>query len=205
MTTAAELARASAVLVLFHGRGHQAATMHELVARLDLATVACVAPAAAGDSWYPGRFMQPRATNEPALSRALEVVAATLDEVAAVGVDPARIVLGGFSQGACLTCEALARRPRRLGALAALCGGLIGGDDDELARPPAGSLDGVAVLLTGTEEDDWVPVERVRRTAQLLAAAGAAVDLHVHPPAEHRVHDEEIDALRELVRRVAGA
>jgi phospholipase/carboxylesterase len=179
--------------------------MHALAARLDLPDVACVAPAVAGPRRYPGRFLQPRAASEPALSRALDVVASTLDDLTAAGVDPARIILGGFSQGACLTCDALARRPRRLGALAVLCGGLIGAGDDELARPPAGALAGLPVLLTGTEEDDWVPVERVRRTAELLADGGAAVDLRIHPPAEHRVHDEEVDALRELVRGVAGA
>jgi predicted esterase len=205
VTQAGELARASAVLVLLHGRGHEPASMHALAARLELPGVACVAPAVPGNSWYPGRFLQPRAVSEPALSRALDTVGSTLDDLTAAGVDPARIVLGGFSQGACVVCDALARRPRRLGALAVLCGGLIGAGDDELVSPPADALAGLPVLLTGTEEDDWVPVERVRRSAELLAAAGAAVDLRIHPPAEHRVHDDEVDALRELVRGVAGA
>jgi predicted esterase len=182
VTTPAELARAAAVLVLLHGRGHEPASMHALAARLDLPQVACVAPVAPQRSWYPGRLFQPRSVNEPALSHALDVVAATLDDLTAAGVDAGRIVLGGFSQGACVACDALARRPRRLGALAILCGGLIGSDDD-----------------------DWVPVQRVRRTAERLSAGGAAVDLRIHAPAEHRVHDDEIDALRELVVRVAGA
>jgi predicted esterase len=205
VTAAGGLTRASAVLVLFHGRGYEPASMHALADRLDLPGVACVAPAAPGHSWYPGRFLQPRAVSEPALSRALDVVGSTLDDLTTAGVDPTRIVLGGFSQGACVVCDALARRPRRVGALAVLCGGLIGVDEDELASPPAEALAGLPVLLTGTEEDDWVPVERVRRTAELLSAGGAAVDLRIHPPAEHRVHDDEVDALRELVRRVAGA
>jgi phospholipase/carboxylesterase len=204
VTLPGELARTAAVLVLLHGRGHQPASMHELAGRLDLPEVGCVAPAAPGRSWYPGRFFEPRSVNEPALTHALGVVASTLDDLTDAGVDPGRIVLGGFSQGACIACDAQARRPRRVGALAVLCGGLIGADDDELASPPHGALDGLPVLLTGTEEDDWVPVQRVRRTAERLAAGGAAVDLRIHPPAEHRVHDDEIDALRELVARVAG-
>jgi predicted esterase len=204
VTATGEHAGATAVLVLFHGRGHEPASMHELAGRLDLPGVGCVAPAAPGSSWYPGRFIQPRSASEPALSRALDVVTSTLDDLTAAGVDPGRIVLGGFSQGACIACDALARRPRPVGALAVLCGGLIGAGDDELAIPPAGTFDGLPVLLTGTEQDAWVPVERVRRTAQLLSAGGAAVDLRIHPPAEHRVHDVEVDALRELVRRVAS-
>jgi phospholipase/carboxylesterase len=202
VTLPAELAHAPAVLVLLHGRGHEPASMHELAGRLGLPDVGCVAPAAPGNSWYPERFIQPRSANEPALSRALNVVASTLDRLLAAGVDPGRIVVGGFSQGACVACDALARRPRRVGALAVLCGGLIGASGDELASPPAGTLDGLSVLLTATEQDDWVPVERVQRTAELLSAGGASVDLRVHPPAEHRVHDDEVDALRALVRRV---
>jgi phospholipase/carboxylesterase len=207
VTRPAELARAAAVLVLLHGRGHEPASMHELADRLGPPDLACVAPAAPGRSWYPGRFFERRAVNEPALSHALGVVAATLDDLTAAGVDPGRIVLGGFSQGACIACDALARRPRRLGALAVLCGGLIGADGadgDELAPPPAGALAALPVLLTGTEKDAWVPLQRVRRSAELLAAGGAAVDLRVHPPAEHRVHDDELDALRELVAGVAA-
>jgi predicted esterase len=44
----------------------------------------------------------------------------------------------------------------------------------------------------------------VRDTAEVLRAAGAAVDLRVSPPAPHEVHPEEVDALRELVRAVAA-
>lgn len=192
-------------LVLLHGRSHDPASMHALAGRLGLDGIAVEAPAAPGGEWYPEPFTAPRASNEPRLSAALAQVDAVLDRLAAGGVAPERTVLGGFSQGACLACDVFARRPRRLAALVALCGGLIGAGDEELARPPAGSLDGLRVLLTGTEQDAWVPVERVRRTGEILAAAGATVDLRVHPPAEHRVHDEEVDAFRALLQPNSGA
>jgi phospholipase/carboxylesterase len=197
-----EPARADAVLVLLHARGHSAASMYQLAGRLGLPGIAVVAPEAPGGSWYPLRFNEPRAANEPHLSRALAIAGAALDDVAAAGVPPERVVLGGFSQGACLACDVLARDPRPLGGLAALCGGLIGAVDEELARPAPGALDGLPVLLTGNEQDAWVPVGRVRRTAELLGAAGARVDLRVHPPRPHRVHDDEIEALRALVSRL---
>jgi predicted esterase len=194
----ADPAAARATLVLLHGRGQPAATMEDLAARLALPGVACVAPAAPGTSWYPGRFFEPRAANEPALSAAIGQVDAVLDDLLARGAPPERIVLGGFSQGACLAGEVLARRPRPLGALAVLCGGLIGAEH-ELAAPPPGSLAGLPALVTATEEDAWVPVPRVRETAARLEAAGARVDLRVFGPAPHAVHPEEVDALRALV------
>jgi predicted esterase len=193
------------VLVLLHGRGSDRSSMEALAERLGLEGVRCVAPAAPGGSWYPQRFAVPRADNEPDLSRALAAVDDVLDDLELEGVAPARIVLGGFSQGACLAVDALARRPRRLGGVAILSGGLIGADEDELILPPADSLVGVPVLITVTERDAWVPVERVRRSAEALQAAGAEVDLRVFPPGPHGVRPEEVDALRELVlRRLPG-
>ena len=198
-------ATAEIVLVLVHGRGHDPSSMEALADRLGVDGLRCIAPAAPGGSWYPQRFVAPRAANEPHLSRALATVQDILDGLERDGVPPARTLLGGFSQGACVACDVLARRPRRLGGAAILCGGLIGAGEEELARPAAGSLAGVPVLITGTEEDAWVPVERVRHSAAALGAAGAEVDLRVFPPAPHGIHPEEVDALRELVvRRLAS-
>jgi phospholipase/carboxylesterase len=186
------------VLVLLHGRWYRPSSMEELAQRLDLPDTRCVAPAAPERSWYPERFFDPREVNEPRLSEALDTVHRTVDGLIEDGVEPERIVVGGFSQGGCVVCEAFAQRPRRVGALVALCGGLIGPDDD-LARPGPGSLDALPVLLTAVEEDEWVPVERIQRTADVLSAAGAGVDLRTFPPGEHEVHDAEVDALREFL------
>jgi phospholipase/carboxylesterase len=197
--------RADTVLLLLHGRWYKPSSMHKLAGRLALPGIACVAPEASDRSWYPQRFMDPREANEPELSRAIARVHELLDEIEARGVEPGRIVLGGFSQGGCLACEALAQRPRPLAAMVVLCGGLMGADEDELVQPPAGALDELPVLLTGTEQDDWIPVPRVERTAELLDAAGAQVDMRIHPPAAHEVHDTEVVAFRRLVLGLRAA
>ena len=179
--------------------------MLELSERLELPGVACVAPAAPDGSWYPQRFFEPREVNEPELSSTLDMIEALLDDLAARGVPPERTLLGGFSQGACLAIEAVARRPRPLGAVAVICGGLFGFDAEELLRPAPGALAGLPVLLTGAEDDEWVPLVRVWLTADVLGAAGAEVDLLVSPPGEHGVRDEEVAALRGLVAGVVAA
>ena len=190
------------VLVLLHGRRYAPDTMRDLAERIGLPGVACVTPTVRGGSWYPKRFMNPRAVNEPALSESIAQVHETLDGLREQGVDPARTILGGFSQGACVACQALAERPRSLGALVVLCGGLVGAGEDELVHPEAGALEGLPVLLTGTVDDEWIPVERVERTAAILAAAGAEVDTRIHPPAPHEVHEAEVAAFRELLTGV---
>src|SRR3954469_20855546 len=108
MAAGGGLADAAAVLVLLHGRGDDPSSMGEPAARLDLPDVVWTAPAAPGGSWYPLRFIEPRAANEPALSEAIAAVERTLDDVLSAGAALERLVLGGFSQGACLACDVLA-------------------------------------------------------------------------------------------------
>ena len=175
--------------VLVHGRGSGPETMRDLAGRLAKEGMRCVLPAASGRTWYPQRFTAPRAHNEPWLTYALEALGTH------VGDDAALI---GFSQGACLVLEFVARHPRRYRAVAGLTGGLIGGAG-ELTRPHG--LDGTPVLITTAEGDEWVPPERTRESAEILAAAGAQVDLRVFGPGSHAIRAEEADAVAALVLR----
>jgi len=191
---------AAATLVFLHGRGERPEAPERFAARLGLPGLALVAPAAADRSWYPQRYFDPRSVNEPELGHAHDRIGSTLDDLAARGVPPERIILGGFSQGACIALDLLATVPRPLGAVVSLCGCLIGADDVRL--PSGGSLAGVRALLTGAEADSWVDPEDVRVAAEALRGAGAEVDLLIAGPGEHRVRDEEVEAVRTLVESV---
>jgi predicted esterase len=175
--------------VLVHGRGSGPEAMLDLAGRLAAEGVRCVLPAAADHTWYPQRFTVPQADNEPWLTHALEAVGAHLD-----GAED--VALAGFSQGACLVLEYVARHPRRYRAVAGLSGGLIGADG-ELTRPEG--LDGTPVLITAAEGDDWIPVERTRESAEILEAAGARVDLRIYQPSSHAIRAEEVDAVAAMV------
>jgi phospholipase/carboxylesterase len=193
----APLAEAAAVAVLVHGRGQGPATMLDLARRLALDDVAYLLPVADAATWYPERFTAPAEANEPRLSWALEACAAAVEQARR---PVAHLALVGFSQGACLTLEYVARNPRRYGAVAGLTGGLIG-TDDALTTPGA-ELGGTPLLVTTKEGDDWVPAARTRASAEILAAAGAAVDLRIMAPGAHAITDEEVDVVRALVRGV---
>jgi predicted esterase len=192
-------ARAAAVLV--HGRGQGPETMLELARVLALDDVHYVLPAAAGGSWYPQRFNAPVEANEPWLSFALEAYDAVVARLGGAGWPPERLALVGFSQGACLTLEYVARNPGRYGGVAALTGGLIG-TDGSLTQPIARVE--APILITSKERDVWVPAERTRASAAILEAAGAEVDLRIFPGAEHSVTGEEVDAVRRLIRTAPG-
>jgi phospholipase/carboxylesterase len=191
------LETASVAVVVVHGRDQDPRWMLEnLVWQLDLTRAAYILPSADGGSWYPNRFFDPAGENEPWLGTALATIggAVALAEDGGVPVD--RVVLVGFSQGACLVAEMLEREPRPYAGAAILTGGLFG-TDDELHPPP--SLDGMPVLLTGHVDDAWVPVPRVQRTAELLREAGARVELAIHDDPEHQINDDEVAAVRRLL------
>ena len=186
-------ADARAVCVLLHGRGRDTDDVLELAERIGDADVAFLAPAARGNTWYPQSFLAPLEANEPHLGSALAVVDALLGSLG----DLERVVLGGFSQGACLAAEYALRHPRRYGGLLLYTGGAIGPPGTEW--PARGTFAGTPAYLGTADPDDWVPVERVRETAALLRAQDAEVTLEVFPGLDHLVNDEEIAAGRSLL------
>jgi phospholipase/carboxylesterase len=194
-------ARVAAVVV--HGRDQDPAYMLEhLVEPLGLPAVAYLLPTAAGRSWYPGRYFDPRAVNEPWLSAALEACEATVEAALGGGIPAERIVLAGFSQGACLLADFVVRHPRPYAGAALLTGALIGAPDELTPLP---SLDGLPVAMASSRHDDWVAIEHVRATALAFEAAGARVDLRVLDEREHAIAPAAVESVRELLEAAGSA
>jgi predicted esterase len=187
---------ARAALVLVHGRGGDARGMLALARQLALNDVALIAPQADRNTWYPNRFIAPVASNQPYLDAALAAVDACVRHAAAA-LAVERIALLGFSQGACLALEYAARNPLRYLGVFGLSGALI--ENGDAPRDYAGSLAGTPVLLGCSDVDAHIPVDRVRRSAAVFRALGAAVDERIYPGMGHEVNDDEIDAIRAIV------
>jgi phospholipase/carboxylesterase len=190
------LAEARGAVLMVHGRGASARDILMLAPELRLPHLAYLAPQAADNTWYPNPFMSPLESNEPHLSSALARLAEVLAQVAAAGIPPERTGLLGFSQGACLATEFVARNARRYGGVAGLSGGLIG--PDGTPRDYAGSLDGTPVFLGCSDMDPHIPKERVNFTADRLRRLGAVVDLRLYPRMGHLVNVDELKAVRAL-------
>src|SRR5438874_13779459 len=75
-------------------------------------------------------------------------------------------MLLGFSRGACLNLEFVARNAPSYGGVPGLSGGLIGPDGTPRDYP--GSLAGTPVFLGCSDVDFHVPKERVQLTAEVL-------------------------------------
>ena len=199
----APLVEARAAAILIHGRGSSAADIIRLVPNIDPGGVAYLAPQAAGNSWYPHRFLAPVEQNEPDLGSALAVIDALREEVANAGIDAAKTFLLGFSQGACLALEAAARSQQRLGAVAGLSGALIGPID--APRPPlAAAVAGLPVFLGCGDVDDHIPLPYLEQTARLFREAGGVVDLRVYQGMAHTINRDEVEAVRQQLAVLTG-
>jgi predicted esterase len=196
----ASLDQARAALLLFHGRGAGAEDILALGEFLARPGLALLAPQAAGNTWYPYSFLSPLEQNQPALDSALQAAAALVAHLEANGLSAEKIILGGFSQGACLAGEFAARHARRYGGLLLFSGGLIGPPGTSRAYP--GSLDGTPVFLGCSDVDPHIPLARVQETAEALTRLGAQVSMEIYPGMDHIVVRDELERGGQIVRSV---
>jgi phospholipase/carboxylesterase len=197
VTAGVPLASAEGAIVVLHGRGSSAETILGLGEAVVPEGWAILAPQAAGGTWYPYSFLAPREQNEPYLTSALERVETTCQIAYASGLPAKRVVVAGFSQGACLATEFVGRNPRAYGALIAFTGGLIGPPGATLSL--SGDLAGMAALFTSGDPDPHVPWERVEESAALFESMGARVTLRRWPGRAHTITAEEIKIARDLL------
>jgi predicted esterase len=201
----APLHQASLAVVLLHGRGGSAEDILGIGQAVGEPGVAYLAPQAKGHTWYPQSFLAPRQANEPFLSSALAKVGAVVQSIESAGVPRNRIVIGGFSQGACLSTEFVKSFPARYGGLIAFTGGLIGPPGsivrDGQARTPE-EFGGMPALFLSGDPDPHVPWSRVKESASFLREMGAEVTTKRFPGRPHTVTAEEIDLARAFIGRV---
>lgn len=193
----AALDEARLVLIMVHGRGAGADDMIGLAGELVAPGLAFLAPQAAGHTWYPYPFMSPIDSNEPGLSSGLRRIGSLVEKAEEAGVGPERIVLLGFSQGACLSLEYAARNARRYRAVVALSGGLIG--PPGTPRDYAGTFDGTPAFFGCSDVDPHIPLARVNESAEVFRRMDATVDERIYPRMGHTVNADEIAAVRALL------
>ena len=200
----APLGEGSGVVLMIHGRGASPQSILSLAGVLDRPDFTYVAPGAVGNAWYPYSFLSERVQNEPHLTSALALVGSLVTSLQdEVGVPSEKIVLLGFSQGACLSSEWIFRNPRRYGGLVVYSGGLIGPLGTTFEAE--GSLDATPVFLGCSDVDSHIPETRVHETAQAMEALGASVTERIYPGMGHLVNEDEIAAGQQILDQVAAS
>jgi phospholipase/carboxylesterase len=186
--------------ILLHGRGRSPEEMVDLATRLEnLDSIRWIVPAAETGSWYPYRFSDSVALNEPFLSQAIEKCRLAQVEASEEGrLKPERMAVVGFSQGACLAIEFVLRHPGCCGTLIAFTGGFMEQREPNSKILPT-SLAGLQVLITGSDIDEWVPEQSSRETARILRELGAEVTLRIYADRPHIVNESELTEARRLL------
>ncbi len=194
---------APAAAILVHGRGVPAEDILGLVEELDHPEFAYLAPEAAGNTWYPYSFLTPIARNQPWLNSALGFLGRVIEQAVAAGVPQTKVALVGFSQGACLATEFVAKNAARYGGLVAFTGGLIGPPGTEFSY--SGDLSGTPCFLGAGDPDPHVPWERVQESASVLSTLGGAVTLRRYPGLPHTINQDEIEQVKQLLSQMLVA
>ena len=203
LTSGRELSDAAGAVILLHGRGATAEAILGLSYEFDHPELAYFAPQAMGNSWYPHSFLAPIEQNEPALTSALNRVEELVADISRAGMGRERVVIAGFSQGACLASEFVARHAGRYGALIAFSGGLIGPHGTKFRYD--GRLGGMPGFFAGVDPDAHVPWQRVQESASVLSALGAEILVRRYPGMPHTINQAEIKEARNLLARAFDA
>ena len=185
---------------MIHGRGASAQDILTNVPLLNDPDFAYLAPSAPNNVWYPHPYRMPLQDNEPSLSASLSVITEIVSYLTRVGIPTQRVILFGFSQGACLSLEYAARHAQRYGGVVGLSGVLIG--PDGLERGDHGSLLGTPVFLGSSDIDPYFPKERVDHAAAWLRHLGGEVTVRIYPNMDHTVNDDEIRFVQGLMATV---
>ncbi|MBZ0292568.1 MAG: phospholipase [Anaerolineae bacterium] len=201
LTYGTPLNEAQTVVILVHGRGATAESILSLANYLPQEGVAYLAPQAANNTWYPNSGFGPLESNEPFVSSAFQTLTNLIAHVTEAGITPQQLLIGGFSQGACLASEFVARNADRYGGLFMLSGALMGPLD--MSRDYAGSLDGTPVFIGGCDHDSWVAEPQMRMSARVLEQLGGTVTIEIQPGFEHTIRETEIDHVRQMIAEVA--
>ncbi|NGP89272.1 alpha/beta hydrolase [Fodinibius halophilus] len=192
--------RAKAGMIMLHGRGATAKSILSLSDEFAQPDVRYLAPQADTHTWYPHPFTDPLTKNQPQLSSALQAVSKLIKQMNNEGIPNEKIVLLGFSQGACLALEYTARYPQRMGGIIGLSGGLIGEKIDPTHY--TGDLQDTPVFIGVGTNDHHLPMARIHQSAKILRQQGANVTKKLYPDTGHKVVEDEIKIVRGLLSKI---
>jgi predicted esterase len=197
--TGVDLDKASKAMIMIHGRGASAQSILGLSKEFENTDdFVFLAPQASGHTWYPYSFLAPRVQNQPGINSGLQAIGDIIEKLNEEGISNEHIFLLGFSQGACLASEFVARNPSKYAGLIALSGGLIGESID--LDSYSGNLEKTPVFMGCSDIDAHIPKERVHDSADVFEKMNAKVTKKLYPGMGHLVNEDEIKHINSLIK-----
>jgi phospholipase/carboxylesterase len=150
-------------------------------------------------AWYDIFALGGGAEDEQGIRESSDLVAQLIQEQVGRGIDTARIVLAGFSQGGAIALHTSLRYSSRLAGVLALSTYL------PLAATLKAEMNAAnrktPLFMAHGLYDDIIPLVRAEQSMKLLAGLGYAVEWHTYPMA-HSVCAEEIAGISAFLQDV---
>jgi phospholipase/carboxylesterase len=185
------------LLLMLHGYGSNENDLIAIASYLDdrLFAVSPRAPiplSFGGYAWFNLQWTADGPTMKPEEEMvARQTLLGFLDEVlAAYPVDPARVYLGGFSQGAILSLSVALTEPQRVAGVVALSGRVLPNVADAAAHGD-GALSGLPIIVTHGVYDTVLPIHHAHYTRDRLEALPVDLTYREYPMA-HEVSPESL-------------
>ncbi|KAJ8090530.1 hypothetical protein PM082_002418 [Marasmius tenuissimus] len=146
-------------------------------------------------SWFDIARLPPNRTeyDEAGIFQSISRIESLILSQVHSGIDPRRVVLVGFSQGAALSLMTALSSLHELGGVASLSGWI-----PEMSRQSLTSSSGLPILWCHGAVDDEIPVERGHEAVNFLRTALGItnrVDLKIYPRMKHNICDAELNDL----------
>lgn len=199
--TGASVKKAKVICIFVHGRTQCPDDMMEqVIAHLDAPCTRFILPKSCGEAWYNARATDPL-TRET--RHELRVSLDVLSEIIALAVQQspnAKLVLAGFSQGACLSAEYLLLNGKWDGAACLFTGCRVGVAADNL---PISDLTNMPIYISCGDKDPWIPASNYNDMGMTFIENGARLKTEVFPGRDHSVSTTECEALNSMLNNLA--
>ena len=170
-------------IIMLHGRGSSREDMLSFSRMLPKANYIALQAPTPNRSWYPNSFLVTKEANEPYITNAMNMINNSIKEF-----DPKTVIILGFSQGACLATEFALRFPKRYAGFLIFSGGYIGNvirKEIDLKETP--------VFIGCSDDDPYIPLERVNETIKLFQNSNSNLSYHVYEGNSHTITDKEVE------------
>lgn len=193
-------------VVLIHGRGTNERDLLSIGAQLpdELHVLSVRAPQSMGPdsfTWYDldlsGGGLHVSQPDSAGFRRSLDLLDEFIEgAVEQYDLDPERIGLLGFSQGAITSMSSLLERPDLYRWVVALNGYLANAHEEDVAN-----ADGKPIFIGCGSMDQVIPPQRAERAAELLESGGADVQFNTYTVGHGTTPEELTDAVAWLQDR----
>jgi len=198
----------SATVILLHGLGDQGSSWAPVASQMSLPHCKFIFPSAATrpvsinmgapcPAWADIKGLSPDSPDdEEGATQAIEYVHKIIAEEVAAGIPPSRIVVGGFSQGAAISCLSAMTHKEPLGGCFLLSGWLMMRAKVPTMMSPTFISTKVPVLHCHGTNDMVVPFLFGQVSSQAMEQMGVNVDFKPYPGMAHESSPQEVSDLK---------